>query len=401
MTRSCYVEKQNNFYRNHHANLRDIDYEEYKRRRIARQRYLKKQQEQALRRFIFLSTVLVILLFTIFKVFYRCVYLPIQNSSLQITIDKNFYRSADRVLTNVSFLGYKHVLDTPALNNINSLMKPVPLGTEILGLKNMLLPIVNSDVNYKSGIFIWDNKTNNYVAINADQPFSTASIIKIPVLIEMFRQIDKGLLSINELVEFNTLHLAEGSGELQYSPVDKYHTLDYLAKIMIEHSDNSATNIILDQIGGARELNWAISSWGLKNTHMENWLPDLSGTNIASPRDFATMLYNINNPWFLSPQSSNQIKQYMANIKNRHLINSAMPADATIIHKTGDIGTMVGDAGVITLKDGRQIIIIAMVERPWNSYKAKDIIREVSRVALNYFSNDGQLLTQSNIVQNQ
>ncbi|MEW5821672.1 MAG: serine hydrolase [Cyanobacteriota bacterium] len=387
MISPCYTtEHQKSSVKNNRTS-NTIDYLEFKHKKLLRQAYIRKQQQRALRRFILFCVFLICGLFVLIKSFNYYIYKPFVNSKYNINVDKNFFHSSESMLARDSVLGYKYLFENPYKYG-NDLMKPIPLGRELRELKYRLLPIVSSDNNYKAGIFIWDAQTHDYVSINGEDYFATASIIKIPVLIELFRQIDQNLHTINQRVEFTRHHLSEGSGSLQYRPLGNYHTLDYLASIMIEHSDNSATNIILDEIGGTKTLNNVMKSWGLKKSHMENWLPDLSGTNMVSPADFAKMLYNLDNTKFLSESSRQKIFEYMTKIKNRNLIKCGLPAGAKLAHKTGDIGSMVGDAGVVTLADGRKYIIVAMVERPWNSYKAKDIIREASRVTFNYFSNN-------------
>lgn len=363
-----------------------LDYLEYKQRKLRRQAYIKKQQAQVLKKFAIILISALIMLVIASKLSYRYVYLPLKNQRLNLAADVNFFHSSEAMLTNLSFLGHKHLLKDPQIPLSKSLMSQIPLANELHGLKAELMPIVTSNPDYRAGIFIWDSQTHNYVSINGKEAFSTASIIKIPVLIELFRRIDKGLVSLDTEVPFSMYHLAEGSGELQYSPLDKYHSIDSLAQIMIQHSDNSATNILLDQIGGSFVLNKIMTSWGIKKGKIENWLPDLSGDNYMSPKDFALMLYNIQNPKFLSHSSANKIIEYMSNIRNRNLINAGIPSGATIAHKTGDIGKMVGDAAIVTLPNGRKIIMVAMIERPWNSYLAKDMIREASRVTFRYFS---------------
>ena len=364
-----------------------IDYIEYKRKKRIRQAYIKRKQRKALMRFIIFCIICIIAFCIATKMCYKHIFLPIKNSSYNLEVDKNFFNSSEAMLASVDVLGHKFVTNNP-YKSPEPLMKPLPTNRELHFLKAQLLPIVSSDPNYRAGFFIWDSKTNNFVSINGSKPFSTASIIKIPVLIELFRQIDQNRNSLDEKALYTMYHLASGSGGLQYKPVDHYYSLDHLARIMIQHSDNTATNILLDEIGGSYTLNKIMESWGIEKGRMENWLPDLTGTNVMTPKEFARMLYNINNPAFLSTKSSDKIIEYMSNIKHRNLLKSGLPQGANIAHKTGDIGSMVGDAGIITLPDGRQIIMVAMVERPWNSYKAKEIIREASRVTMNYFNND-------------
>ncbi|MGD9581672.1 MAG: serine hydrolase [Vampirovibrionia bacterium] len=362
-----------------------IDYFEYKRRKRIRKAYLKRQRQLAFRRFVLFCTCLVVFFIAFVNISYKYFYLPIVNSGYEIKVDNNFFNSTEAMLTTNSFFGHKHLL-TGSVNPDSYLMASMPLGRELNGLKAQLLPLAYSNKNYRVGLFIWDAQTHNYVSMRGNEAFKTASIIKIPVLIELFRHIDKGLTSISKEVPFKGYQLAAGSGSLQYQPVGNTYSLDYLAKIMIQHSDNTATNILLDEVGGSEALNDVMDQWGIQNGHMENWLPDLTGTNYMSPKDYATMLYNIGNTSFLSESSRDKSIDYMSNIKHRNFIKDGIPAGSSIAHKTGDIGEMVGDAGIVTLPCGKKYIIVAMVERPWNSYRAKEIIKEASRITFNYFT---------------
>ena len=94
---------------------------------------------------------------------------------------------------------------------------------------------------------------------------------------------------------------------------------------MIQESDNSATNMLLDEIGGMEALNAASRKWGLHSTQMTTWLPDLKGTNTISAKDMATLLYNIDNPKFLNSNSKYAIQQYMSNVHNTTLIKAGLP----------------------------------------------------------------------------
>lgn len=371
-------------------NSNTIDYFEYKKRKRVRKAFLKRQRQLAFRRFILFCTSVIVFFVAFVHISYKYVYLPIINSKYNIEVDKNFFNSTEAMLTTNSFMGRKFFNDV-SVNPDSYSMAKIPLGQEIIGLKAKLMPLAYTNRNYRVGLFIWDAQTRNYVSIRGNEAFKTASVIKIPILIELFRQIDQGLNVINKEVPFNMYQMAEGSGSLQYQPVGNLHSLDYLAQIMIQHSDNTATNIILDEVGGSAALNSVMKAWGIQNGHMENWLPDLSGTNYMSPKDFATMLYNIDNTEFLTPSSRDKIIDYMSNIKHRNLIKYGIPNGASIAHKTGDIGEMVGDAGIVTLANGNKYIVVAMVERPWNSCIAKEIIREASRVTFDYFSNNSQL----------
>jgi beta-lactamase class A len=70
----------------------------------------------------------------------------------------------------------------------------------------------------------------------------------------------------------------------------------------------------------------------------------------------------------------------MEKTRIKTLLPVALPPGAKIAHKTGDIGSLVGDCGIITTPDGRRIIACVQVARPHNDRRANELIRQVSRV---------------------
>jgi beta-lactamase class A len=82
-------------------------------------------------------------------------------------------------------------------------------------------------------------------------------------------------------------------------------------------------------------------------------------------------------------------------IMRRPVTNTLLPRgiaeDARIIHKTGDIGSAVGDAGIVDMPNGQRYAIAVMVTRPHNDQRANELIRQISRTTYDYFSSGGKL----------
>lgn len=248
------------------------------------------------------------------------------------------------------------------------------------------MPILTAKLNnlmksyptIKPAIFVWDFETGQSVNINADKQYPAASIIKIPVLLELFRSIEMGQLNLNDRINLTEYYRTSGSGSLQFSQAGRSYTLNQLARVMIQDSDNSATNMLMSDMGGMVDVNRAIRKWGLKNTSVKNWLPDLEGTNVTSSKDIALMLYNIDNASFLSLKSRECIVDYMSHVKNNRLIQAGLPNNAIFMHKTGDIGTMLGDAGIVWTNEGRKYIVVILAKRPHNNPLGKEFIVKAS-----------------------
>lgn len=294
----------------------------------------------------------------------------------------NLVNESDKYITQNIFFGQRQLVKEES-----HIMDELILGPQMFGLQNILNNQIKAHPNIKPTIFVWEYTTGRYVSLNGEQSIPTASIIKIPVLYELFRQIDQGLISLDEKMTLLPHFVTGGSGYLQYKPVNLTNlSIAQLAALMIQTSDNTATNMLLSRIGGMDQLNRSLNLWGLKNTTMKNWLPDLTGTNRSTAKDMATLLYNIDNTNLLSLRSRTQIIGIMSKVRNTSLIKAGLPDGAQFFHKTGDIGEMLGDAGIVQMPDGRRYIIVIMVKRPWNSYEAKEFIINASRTVYNYLS---------------
>ncbi|MCD7878922.1 MAG: class A beta-lactamase-related serine hydrolase, partial [Candidatus Gastranaerophilales bacterium] len=265
----------------------------------------------------------------------------------------------------------------------NPLMIDIKETYERNNLKNALLQLAQKYKKIEPSVYVWDYTTGSYVDINADTAYSAASIIKLPVLIEMFREIEQGKFSLDDKMVLEDYYRAPGSGKLQYSQGGIAHSMDYLAKIMIENSDNSSTNMIISKMGGMPQVNRAIKKWGLKTTHLSAWLPDMGGTNLTTARELAKMLYNIDTTSILTRESKLHISEYLSHVKNNRLLQAGLPSNAILLHKTGDIGYVLGDAGIVKTPSGKKYIVAILAKRPYNNKQGKDFIVEASKLIYN------------------
>lgn len=287
----------------------------------------------------------------------------------------------------VGYLNNHLFLNNPQLRGAETkkpLMTPLTEHARIVGIENGIKNLMTLYPTIKPSVYVWDYESGHYADINASEMYSAASIIKIPVLLQLFRSIESKQISLYDHMILTDYYRAEGSGGLQFKAENSKYTLDDLARIMITDSDNSATNMLMSKIGSMTDVNQGIRDWGLSHTHVKTWLPDLHGTNHTTARDLATMLYNIENPDFLSMSSREKIFDYMGHVKNNRLIQAGLGPGASLIHKTGDIGKMLGDAGIVYTPNGKKYIVVILANRPYNSVAGKDFIVHASEIIYNY-----------------
>ena len=350
-------------------------------------------------RFIFTSFLLCIFSyfaapFLYFNYFEPLVVNHFLNRNIKIDIEPYVSRHLN-YLYNSELFG-KHLI-VPVNHNTKTMI-PIITSGELSITKKQLFDLFKKYPNMQPAVYVWEYSSAKEVSINSDVSFPAASIIKLPILFELFRKIDRSekdgsnstLLSKKILYDFK--NKTEGSGELQYRPLNKFYTVDYLAKIMITHSDNSATNMLIEEAGGKSAVNSSMRSLGLDKIELQNRLPDLNGTNKISAKQIATLLYNLDNPNFLSDKSKITIKEYMANVQNRSLLQAGLPQEAILIHKTGDIGSMLGDAGIVYTQNGKKYVVVILVKRPYNDYSARDLIQQASKIIYNNINSGIDLL---------
>lgn len=254
-------------------------------------------------------------------------------------------------------------------------------------LENNLKFLSSKFPRLKPSVYVWDYESGKFADINAQEVYPTASIIKIPVLIQLFKAVEAGMIKLDDKIAMTDFYKSEGSGSLQFKGVNAVYTVDDLARVMITESDNSATNMLMDATGGMNAMNQSLRKWGMKETRVNDWLPDLKGTNVTTSKEMAALLYNLDNPNFLTLNSREKMVDYMSHVHNNRLIQAGLPPSAIFIHKTGDIGKMLGDAGIVYTPNGKKYIVVMLVNRPYNSPEGKDFIVAASSLIYNYMVN--------------
>src|SRR6478752_4623114 len=122
-------------------------------------------------------------------------------------------------------------------------------GEPTKSLEDVLKPMIEAH-HGEVGLAVKHLKTGESYEYKADRPMPTASLIKLPVMITTFEAVDKGKLSLGQMIELKKADQVPGSGILtsHFSPGAKISLRDAI-RLMIVYSDNTATNLVLDKLG--------------------------------------------------------------------------------------------------------------------------------------------------------
>ncbi|NES04810.1 MAG: serine hydrolase [Okeania sp. SIO2F4] len=255
---------------------------------------------------------------------------------------------------------------------------------EIAALKTELDTVIAKYPKLTPGVFLIDTDNGAYVDINGDTAVASASTIKLPILVAFFQAVEQGRIKLDDMLTIEESHLAEGSGDMQFrKPGTKYTALQTVRK-MIVISDNTATNILIEALGGADVLNQLFQSWGLKNTVINNPLPDLSGTNTTTPKDLIDLISQVNQGGLVSLKSRDRLFRIMERTQNDSLLPRGVGRGSVVAHKTGNLKSVLADAGMIDLLNGKRYLLAVLVKRPDDDQDAVELIRGVSKKTYQY-----------------
>ncbi|MEY9981511.1 beta-lactamase class A [Bradyrhizobium yuanmingense] len=203
--------------------------------------------------------------------------------------------------------------------------------------------------------------TGKRISWQADKSTSTASCIKLQILIALMNEVEKGHQSLDTMITVKASDLVVGSGVLRYlSPGVTMSLLD-VATLMIVLSDNSATNIVIDLIG-LGTINRVISDIGLKSTRLVNRIDfarlgsDSTRFAVSTADDFLMTLIAIAEGRLISARSSQVIREIMSRQHYVDLLARRLPY--AVAGKTGFVTNFRGDA-VIVERDGQTVVMTA------------------------------------------
>jgi len=254
------------------------------------------------------------------------------------------------------------------------------------------LIIRSSDLDV-SGFFIsLDN--NFYAEINSNNTLSAASSIKVPILIVLLIMLDKGEILWNEKLTLSEDIIGSGSGWMSYQEIGENFPVYEIATEMIRVSDNTATNLLIKRLGGIDKVNKKFKEIGLKNTHINNLLPDLSGTNITSTRDLSLAMALVDSGYLLSVGSRDIFREIMQKSKSNTLIPTGILRGLgkerkdtdyylslkgyLVLNKTGDIGISYSDTALIQTPSNSRAFASFIVKGPFNDPRSSELIRNLS-----------------------
>jgi beta-lactamase class A len=211
-------------------------------------------------------------------------------------------------------------------------------------------------------------QTGEELLVDPDRAYPTASTFKVPIMIEVFRQIGEGAFGLHDRIELTESVIVEGSGVLRDLELGLKPTVHDILMLMIIVSDNTATNMCIDLVGGPERITRTMHELGYSTISVnsridfEHIKDDNRRLAVASPGDYMRIMEKIAKLEMVSADASEKMlhilgrQHYMAQGPryvgyNPYAENPLM----WIGNKTGSLKGMRADTGLFRLSNGTDI----------------------------------------------
>ena len=242
----------------------------------------------------------------------------------------------------------------------------------------------------------YDLATGRELLINPDVSFHAASTMKVPVMMEIYRQAAAGKLTLDQRIpiknEFASIvdgsHYSltpdSDSEQLLYARVGQTETIRELIRLMITVSSNLATNILIERVTADRVMD-LMHTIGAEHIRVLRGVEDGKAfqkglNNTTTARDLMIIMRRIAERRAVSAKASNEMIKVMLAQRFNEGIPAGLPRNARVSHKTGSITRNNHDAAIV-YPPGRKPYVLVVLERGIEDEKlAHKLIADISRV---------------------
>lgn len=238
---------------------------------------------------------------------------------------------------------------------------------------------ITQSINAQWGIYIKCLETGEEIAIHADDQMETMSVIKIPLLVESFRQIEAGKFSLTDRVTLTDAMKRPGTGVIRSMDAGAHLTIKDMLTMMIIVSDNTATEEMYNKAGGLDPVNKLMDQYGYKSIRAmaipKPWFDKLAASDrekfvmegknpfgLSTPREMGHLIEKIRKGEAVSKNASEMMMQMLRG----QVYTTRLPKYVTgfrVAHKTGDfLPYVANDVGVMESRD-RNIVICVFANR--------------------------------------
>lgn len=250
------------------------------------------------------------------------------------------------------------------------------------------------DVNYKIEQYLNDGTEYSvYLAYPAkspeafiynSKPMRSASMIKVFILATVMEKAKNGEINIDETITLRGSDKVGGAGILAGYASGTQLSLREVMELMITHSDNTATNIVIDRVGMST-INEYIQRQGYSDTVLRRKMMDYDAIaagreNFSSVQDLGTFFNRLYNYECVGEEWDKIMIDFLVKQTDTDCFPAALP-DKQIAHKTGALDGLYDDGGII-YSDAGDAVLVIMTENFTGEYNTIQHMKAFARAVI-------------------
>jgi len=249
------------------------------------------------------------------------------------------------------------------------------------------------------GIYVRHLPSGASAEIRADTVFPTASLIKVPILLALYDQAERGIVDLDARVPYpDTLNYryVESTDVVGYMAAGDTLPLSELAFLMLTVSDNVASLWIQALVGGGASVNGWLEGHGFRDTRVNSRTPgreaarSVYGWGQTTPREMADALVMIREGRAVSPGASEAMYRMLTNSYWKNAALSQIPPTVQAASKQGFVDKSRSEVLLVNAPSGDYVLSIITKNQVDTSYtpdnEGERLIRAVSRAVYEHFN---------------
>jgi beta-lactamase class A len=214
----------------------------------------------------------------------------------------------------------------------------------------------------EASAFVSDAEGRALFCEREDEPFPSASVIKLPLVMTLYADAARGLLDLDELLAVGDR--VDGSGVLRHMRDVERLSLRDLALLAIIVSDNTATNRLIERVGLER-VGERMREWGCVRSRLSRKMYDFEAAkrgheNVMTARETVSLLARLVRGECEDRPTSDAVLAVLEQCQDRTMLLRYLPYSATVPHKTGTLDESRNDAAIVP---GERPVIVAAFTR--------------------------------------
>ncbi|MFV0517996.1 MAG: serine hydrolase [Aminipila sp.] len=235
------------------------------------------------------------------------------------------------------------------------------------------------------GFFYKNMITGDTLCYNENDCYIPASVIKLPIMMEIFRLAEVGEADLSEKLLIKDSDKMPSCGALNSFSGNLLVDIRTLCNLMITISDNTATNVLISHFG-TDKLNDGFKLMGLEKTRVNRCLFDAEASkkgiqNSITPLEIGMLLELLYKDKFVNEKVSGEIKEVLFKQQIKHKIKEKLPIGTKVGSKTGDDDDISSDVGIVYAK---QPFVVCFVSNETIPSVFNPFIRETSLSIFNH-----------------